>query len=266
MRSFTCFVLCTMLLQFSLHTASHAQTDGYYVSFDSVKIHYQVAGSGKPVLLIHGFTNTGAAWKKKPLYDSLLAAGYQVIVPDLRGNGLSDKPHTPEAYANDAEAKDLQGLLKHLGIQQYKAIGYSRGSIILARLLVLDSNLVTAVMGGMGPDFTNPAWPRRIALYNALISDTAQGFEGLKKRIVTEGLDRLAFAYQQKEQPSTPKEALAKVHQKILVICGNEDTDSDGKALQQLFTNAVYNSVPGDHNTAWGTGAFATAVLAFFNR
>src|SRR5215475_8452262 len=99
----------------TLHIAVYSQKDsGYFSSFDGVKIWYQVAGNGKPVLLIHGFTGNGNSWKTKPVYDSLLAHGFKVIIVDLRGNDHSDKPHNPEAYANDAEAKDLIGVLKFL--------------------------------------------------------------------------------------------------------------------------------------------------------
>src|ERR1051326_5101883 len=231
---------------------------GYFSSFDKVKIWYEEKGSGKPVLLIHGFTGKGSDWKTKPVYDSLLASGFKVISADLRGNGLSDKPHEPAAYANDAEAKDLMGLLKYLGIKKYEAVGYSRGSIILARLLVLDKNIRNAVIGGMGADFTNPMWPRRIGLYHALMSDTVKGYDDFRKRIATSGLDRLALAYQQKEQPSTSREALGKIRRKVLIICGDKDEDN-GKAqeLQQLIPGSRYAIVPGNHGTAAATTEFA---------
>jgi len=246
-----------------------AQKDsaGFFYSFDKAKVYYEVKGAGKPLLLIHGYTGKGSDWKKKPLYDSLVAGGFKVIIADLRGNGLSDKPHEPEAYANDAEAKDLMGLLKYLGIKKYEAVGYSRGSIILARLLVLDKNLTRAVIGGMGADFTNPLWPRRIGIYEALMYDSVKGYDEFRKRIAKDGLDRLALAYQQKEQPSTSKEALAKLKQKVMIICGDEDADNGrGQDLQQLIPQSVFVSVPGNHGSAWGTTAFAKEVLAFLKK
>jgi pimeloyl-ACP methyl ester carboxylesterase len=201
------------------------------------------------------------------LYDSLLANGFKVIIADLRGNGLSDKPHEPEAYANDAEAKDLMALLKYLGIKKYEAVGYSRGSIILARLLVFDKNITKAVIGGMGTDFTNPLWPRRIGIYEALMYDTVKGYDDFRKRIATNGLDRLALAYQQKGQPSTSKEELAKVKQKVMIICGDHD-DDNGKAqdLQQLIPESRFVSVPGNHGSASGSPVFAVQVLSFLKK
>jgi pimeloyl-ACP methyl ester carboxylesterase len=252
----------------TLHLAGYSQKDsGYFSSFDGVKIWYQVKGNGKPVLLIHGFTGNGSSWKTKPVYDSLLARGFKVIIVDLRGNDHSDKPHTPEAYANDAEAKDLMGVLKFLGIKKYQAIGYSRGSIILARLLVLDKNITSAVIGGMGADFTNPMWPRRIGLYEALMYDTVKGYDDFRKRIATSGLDRLALAYQQKEQPATSKEELSRIKQKVLILCGDQDEDN-GKAqdLQQLIPGSVFVKVPGNHGSAAGTKEFARESVLFLSK
>lgn len=237
---------------------------GFFSSFDNAKIYYEIRGTGKPVLLIHGYTGNGTDWKKKPLYDSLVTNGFKVIIADLRGNGRSDKPHEPEAYANDAEAKDLLGLLKYLGIKKYEAIGYSRGSIILARLLVMDKNITRAVIGGMGADFTNPLWPRRIGIYEALMYDSVKGYDEFRKRIERDGMDRLALAYQQKEQPSTSKEALGKLEQKVMIICGDQDADNGkGQDLQQLIPQSIFVSVPGNHGSAWGTTQFAHEILAF---
>ena len=158
------FLLCAL---FSL-----AQPDsGFYKSFDGTKIYYESMGSGEPVLLVHGFIVNGQSWKKAALYKDLIDAGYRVIILDQRGNGRSDKPDNEQAYANDAEAKDIMGLMTALKVDAYNVVGYSRGSIITARLLVLDKRVKRAVMGGMGLDFTNPDWPRRIMFYHALRGD-----------------------------------------------------------------------------------------------
>ncbi len=255
-----CFLL--LLLQFSLHAQSDSIS--YFKSFDNTKIHYEVIGTGNPVLLIHGFTGTCNDWKNKPLADSLLANGFQIIIVDLRGNGLSDKPNVPEAYADNAEAKDLMGLISYLGIKKYDAVGYSRGSIILASLLVLDKRCARAVIGGMGADFTNPMWPRRIGFYNALMNDTIKGYEGFRAYIAKKGLDPLVLACQQKEQPSTSKEELAKLTQPILIICGNEDSDNGkGSELQALIPGSKFVEVTGTHNTSAYTKEFAEKVLSF---
>src|SRR4051812_42979757 len=147
--------LSTLLLASCLLFSQTDSTTGFYTSFDGTKIWYEVKGTGEPVVLVHGFIVNGESWKRTALYTDLLKGGYQVITLDLRGNGRSDKPHEASSYANDAEAKDIMGLLGQLKIKQYTAVGYSRGSIITARLLVLDKRVKKAVLGGMGTDFTN---------------------------------------------------------------------------------------------------------------
>ena len=76
-----------------------------------------------PVLLVHGFIVNSNMWKPSRLYADLPAAGYRVVLLDLRGNGRSDKPHDSTAYDNDAEAKDIMLLMDHLKIKQYAAVG-----------------------------------------------------------------------------------------------------------------------------------------------
>ncbi len=246
-----------------------AQTDSshYFSSFDGTKIYYEVKGSGYPVILVHGFINTSQNWKRAQVYNALLDAGFRVIILDLRGNGKSGKPHTSDAYANDAEAKDIIQLAGLLQLDSYDIVGYSRGSIITARLLVLDHRIHKAVMGGMGTDFTNPEWPRRKMFYRALSGDTVQELAPLLQRIHNDTtLDQQALAYQQKEQPSTPIAALQKVKQPVLIICGDKDADNgSGQALAQVFPRSSFVQVPGDHGAAMATHEFADAVVHFFS-
>ena len=259
-------VIVLLLIELcSYHVNAQTGSDNFYTSFDDTKIYYEVKGNGYPVILIHGFMNTGDNMKRNAVYNELINAGYKVITLDMRGNGRSDKPHNDEAYANDAEAKDIMGLANMLGIKQYDVLGYSRGSIIVARLLVLDKRVNKAVMGGMGTDFTNPEWPRRLMFYHALSGDTIKELEGVIKHVKEAGLDQTALMLQQKYQPSTPKEELAKVQNPVLVICGDKDSDNgSAEDLAKLFPNAQYVRVPGDHGGAQATKEFANAVVKFF--
>ena len=151
--NFAFFLILLITFPFNLTAQLNTSTgktdsldkDRFFISFDRVRIHFQTKGGGQPVLLLHGFIANGKSWKNTALYNDLIHSGFTVIVPDLRGNGLSDKPHNPEAYAKDAEAKDMIGLMRMLGVNQYSVVGYSRGSIITARLLVLDKRVAKAV-------------------------------------------------------------------------------------------------------------------------
>lgn len=90
-----------------INTSVKAQDGSFFTSFDGTKIYYEIKGEGAPIILVHGFTNNAQSWKRGTLYPALLKQGYKVIILDQRGNGLSEKPHTDAAYANDAEAKEI---------------------------------------------------------------------------------------------------------------------------------------------------------------
>src|ERR1700712_2536439 len=122
------FCLVIFFLFIGRMTSAQTINDGqFYTSFDGTKIYYEVKGNGYPVVLIHGFSATSQGWKNGILYGNLLKAGFKVILLDLRGNGFSDKPHTDAAYTNDAEAKDIIGLMTSLQVTKYNIVGYSRG-------------------------------------------------------------------------------------------------------------------------------------------
>jgi pimeloyl-ACP methyl ester carboxylesterase len=240
---------------------------GYFSSFDGTKIYYEVRGKGKPVLLVHGFIVNSTTWKRTALYPDLLNGGYTVIILDMRGNGKSGKPHDAAAYENDAEAKDIMLLADLLKIKQYSAVGYSRGSIITARLLVLDKRVQMGILGGMGTGFTDPEWPRRKMFYRAMMGDSIPELKGAVDNVKQQGLDQLALAYLQKAQPSTSKEALAKVKQPVLVICGDKDSDNGSAGeLAKLLPHSSSAITPGDHSHAASTPEFSKEIISFLRR
>jgi pimeloyl-ACP methyl ester carboxylesterase len=266
MKKYIVFIV-TLITILILNVRLFAQTSegSYFTSFDNTKIYYEVKGAGYPVILIHGYTGTSQGWKTAPVYNNLLAAGYMVIIIDQRGNGRSDKPHNETAYANDAEAKDIMGLVSFLNIKQYYAVGYSRGSIIASRLLVLDKRLHKAIVGGMGDAYTSADWPRRIHIYRALMGDTTlHDVDDVMKWINSQPFDKLALAYQQKYQPVTSISELAAVKIPVLIIRGTEDKENGSETgLNKLIPGSGLAYVPGNHNTAMRAPEFSDAVIKF---
>ncbi len=243
-----------------------SDTTQYFTSFDSTQIAYTDEGDGFPVLLIHGFISNRTSWSDTQLKKDLLLKGYRVIIPDLRGNGESGRPHNGEAYANNAEVKDLVLLLSHLKLKKYCAVGYSRGAIVLAKLLTMDKRITKSVMGGMGADFTNPNWSRRIMFAEAfngkahLYPQTA----GAVQYVKSIGADTVALYYMQKHQPLTTAKELKKINIPVLVIAGDKDTDNGTPAsLQALLKKGELKIVSGTHNETHKTKDFSNAVIAF---
>ena len=156
--------------------------------------------------------------------------------------------------------------LNFLKIKEYIAVGYSRGSIITARLLILDKRVKAAVMGGMGDGFTDPEWPRRKLFYRALNGEEIEELAGMVKYVKESGLDQQALALLQKEQPSATPDMLAKINKPVLVINGDNDPDNGSpQKLAALIPGAKLQVIPGDHNTTPRSAVYATTIMEFIN-
>jgi non-heme chloroperoxidase len=97
----------------------------------NIDLYYEDHGSGKPVVLIHGYPLSGASWEKQVA--ALLAAGYRVITYDRRGFGKSSQPTT--GYNYDTFAEDLHKLVIHLELRDFALVGFSMGGGEIARYL-----------------------------------------------------------------------------------------------------------------------------------
>lgn len=95
----------------------------------SVDLYYEDHGSGKPVILIHGYPLNGASWEKQTA--ALLAAGHRVITYDRRGFGKSSQPTT--GYDYDTFAADLRQLITKLDLKDVALVGFSMGGGEVAR-------------------------------------------------------------------------------------------------------------------------------------
>ena len=96
-----------------------------------VELYYETQGTGKPVVLIHGWPLSGRAWEAQ--LPALVEAGYQVITYDRRGFGQSSKPWN--GYDYDTLAQDLKGLMDALDLQDATIVGFSMGGGEVARYL-----------------------------------------------------------------------------------------------------------------------------------
>jgi len=267
MQKLSEFILFILLVVVGFYLG-HCQDDThkYVTSFDDIKIAYTDQGSGEVVLLLHGFISNGNSWNKSALKKELLEKGYRVIVPDLRGNGKSDQPENPEAYKNDSEVKDLIALAEHLNLKNYTAIGYSRGAIVLAKLLTKEPKVDKAIIGGMGADFTNPNWDRRIAFADAFsgraeLNELTRGAVEYAKTI---GANLKILGLLQDYQPVTSPKELKEIPIPVLIVCGDEDTDNGSpKELQKLIPNSRLEIIKGNHNNTYKQKNFAETVVHF---
>ncbi len=122
------------------------------IRFGDVSIHVRVGGSGSAVVLLHGYGDTGDMWA--PLAAEL-AGNHTVIVPDLRGLGLSSKP--PSGYDKKTQGRDVAGVLDALKIKSADLVTHDIGNMVgfafaaafpdrVTRFVIMD-----APVPGIGP-------------------------------------------------------------------------------------------------------------------
>ena len=97
----------------------------------NIDLYYEDRGTGKPVVLIHGWPLSGASWERQAA--ALLAAGCRVITYDRRGFGRSSQPSS--GYEYDTLAKDTYQVLEALDLQDVTLVGFSMGGGEVARYL-----------------------------------------------------------------------------------------------------------------------------------
>lgn len=110
-----------------------AQPQPYPASFKARQIqaaggatlHVRVGGSGPAVVLLHGFGDTGDMWAPMA---TALARDHRVVVPDLRGMGLSSRPGG--GYDKKTQAADIRAVLDKLGIDKAHVVGHDIGTMV----------------------------------------------------------------------------------------------------------------------------------------
>jgi len=246
-----------------------AWTEARFTARDGAQLAFLTAGSGRSALLIHGFLADGMRnWIAPGIAGRLVAEGFRVIVPDLRGHGASAAPTDPALWRPDMLCEDQFDLLAHLALKDYDLIGYSLGARTAARMLVRGERPRRAVLGGMGASGLREAGARA-ALFEDAIRHGAEGKNPEAGRRIQfmmrqGGLKRDALLGVLSTFVSTPADALAKIPTPTLVLAGTHDDDNgSAEELAGLLANARALRTPGDHLTAVTQPAFADAIARF---
>jgi pimeloyl-ACP methyl ester carboxylesterase len=147
----------------------------------NIELHYDDHGSGKPVVLIHGWPFSGASWERQ--VPALVEAGHRVIAYDRRGFGKSSHPYS--GYNYDTFVEDLHTLITKLDLHDVTLVGFSMGGGEVARYIgkhgserVEKAVLISAITPFLLKTADNPG---------GLEGDH---FEGIRKQVMA---DRPAF-------------------------------------------------------------------------
>jgi pimeloyl-ACP methyl ester carboxylesterase len=121
-----------------------------FTTVRGLKFHYQQAGEGPDVVLVHGVTGDLSIWMLCKAFQTLSAA-YRVTAYDLRGHGYSDAP--PTCYTSADHAADLFALMDSLGASKASIVGHSFGGVIAAHAAAIAPERVETIV------FSDPYFP-----------------------------------------------------------------------------------------------------------
>ena len=99
-----------------------------YADVGDVRLHYVEAGDGPLIVLLHGFPEFWYGWRLQ--IEPLAAAGFRVVVPDMRGYNLSSRPEVVHAYDTDRLTADIRGLIRERGAQSALLVGHDWGGSV----------------------------------------------------------------------------------------------------------------------------------------
>jgi pimeloyl-ACP methyl ester carboxylesterase len=245
----------------------------HFASFDGTTIAYRDEGTGRPVLLLHGFAaDHHANWAQPHVVDALVDAGYRVLAPDARGHGASEKPTDPRRYGDDAMVRDAQALLDHVDIEAVDVVGYSMGALVAARLVLVEPRARSLVLGGLGAGLAGERRrASRATVADALLADdpssiadpVGRAFRAFAERT---GADRGALAAMQRAPRPTAPTRLEDIDVPTLVIAGDRDVlVGSPEPIADRIPHATARVVRGDHLTAVGDPAFRGAIVDFLD-
>ena len=114
--------------------------EGRVIQVNGISIYVEDHGSGVPVLLLHGWPDSAALWRNQ--IPVLVAHGFRVIAPDMRGFGRSSRPHEVVAYARTNAVADVAGVFDALGIQTAHVVGHDWGAAVAWLMAMLHPDRV----------------------------------------------------------------------------------------------------------------------------
>lgn len=186
------------------------------IAANGLNFHVRDEGTGSPVLLLHGFPDTGDLWQSQVA--ALTGAGYRTIAPDLRGRGLSDKPEGVAQYALPLLVQDVACILDQMGVRRAHVVCHDWGAAVgwLLAALMPDrvERLVAISVGFPGaaglPDLESlqKSWYRILFQFEGVAEDLYQRRDWYLAREMLQGGGDVEAAIRELSRPGALTPAL----------------------------------------------------------
>ena len=243
-----------------ISTTSFRTTDG-------IDIAVHETGSGRPVILLHGyFSDADTNWIKYGHAKALADAGYRVIMPDLRAHGQSGKPHDPANYPLDILADDQFALIEHLGLGEFDLGGYSLGGRTVARMLARGCRPGHVLIAGMGLQGLTDTG-KRSSHFRHVLDNLGKHERGspafmAEAFLKTSGGDPIALRLILDTFVDTQRNVIEAFDFPVGVICGIDDRDnSSAEELAEVLPQGTMYEIPGNHMSAVVKPELAQAMI-----
>ena len=244
---------------------------GQTIQLNQLKIHYEEYGTGKPLVLLHGFGGCTKNWY--PFIDQL-SKRYRLILVDLRGHGYSTNPDNRFTHRDAAE--DVFLLLDELGIESFLAMGISSGGMTLLHMATskperIDSMVLISTTTHF-PDQARAIMRR--ASIGTLPRDVQEMYRECAKRgeeQIRQLLSQFNALAENDDDMNFTKESLSVVMARTLIVHGDRDNFFPVEIPLDLYRsipNAELWIIPGsDHSAVFDTATpFASTALRFLDR
>lgn len=245
-----------------------------YATGSGVQIHYQVEGSGAPLMFHTGFAGSLIDFYDAGYVDALKGENTLVLF-DPRGQGESDKPHQTAAYSPDQRVADVLAVMDALDIRQADYLGYSMGAQVGFSLgAQVPQRFLSLMLGGASPFGNAPilAWAELLHQGMAAFlaeNERLQGPQPADRRARWLAMDAESLAAATLVERPSLESVLGTMNLPILLWCGDQDTSHERvRRAAALLPNASFVSLPGLNHRQAGLDSAATLphITAFLQR
>jgi pimeloyl-ACP methyl ester carboxylesterase len=224
------------------------------VDNSGVNIHYEVVGSGKPLVLAHGLFGSIKFLTNRGWVDAL-SSEFQLIIPEMRAHGESDTPADQTHYSLKHRMSDVIAVMDDAGIDSAAYYGYSMGSIVGFGLAGnFSERFNTFVLGGAHP------YPKDLSWVKNIVNDRRT--QGLAPDVPDLTPFFTILDHDEEGTGVDPSQ----IQSPCLIFCGGSDPNIDGvHRVAKEVPNCEYLELPGlGHRDAFEpSDELVHAVLSF---
>jgi pimeloyl-ACP methyl ester carboxylesterase len=257
-----------------------------YAENGGVRLYFEVAGDGPPLVLHAGGAQRLQDWRREELdYVRALRGEYRLILMDPRGHGQSDKPHDAAAYAYRTRVQDVTAVLDTVGVERAHFWGYSMGAQIGFGLGIFATARVRSlILGGYSPDVADRrgGWAAQAARFRQgtmeeAMEDYVAGMEAdlgpfppaVRRDFLANDPLALAAVFEAFAALPDLGDRLAEITAPTLIYAGDRDAPFGGaQRAAEAIPGAIFVALPGQNHAQanYAAEALLPQVRAFLAR